>query len=205
MLILPPKKETEMGQKSPQNRLKLNPLTGSKPHLKKAHQFWREYLRPTDVVIDATCGNGKDTAALARLVPQGHVYALDIQEEAFLKARKNVLSSNVTFLKQCHSELSGIFSHEIRLVVYNLGYLPGGDKQLTTMTQTTLKSISLALQLMPMGGALSITCYPGHPEGALEELALQEWSLTLSPQNYHVQWSTWGKGSPSLLLVQLLN
>ncbi len=50
-----------------------------KPHLNQAHLYWKNLLKPSDKVIDATCGNGKDSLRLAELVPAGHVYALDFQ------------------------------------------------------------------------------------------------------------------------------
>lgn len=170
-----------------------------KPHLKKAHLFWKDHLRANDVVIDATCGNGKDTAVLAQLVPQGHVYAIDIQEDAILKARYHAPFPNISFLRQCHTYLPR--DQRVRLIVYNLGYLPGGNKQLTSMASTTLKSVQEAAALLPLGGALSITCYPGHAEGACEEVVLREWSLSLPPEMYHIEWSSWKKGSPTLLIV----
>ncbi len=171
-----------------------------KPHLEKAHRFWKEHLKPSDHVIDATCGNGKDTAILAKLVPQGKVYAIDIQVDAIKKAKAHVQASNVTFLNQSHTDLPQ--DQHVRLVVYNLGYLPGGNKLFTSQTTSTLESVSKALEMLPIGGALSITCYPGHAEGANEEKALQTWSKTLSQS---VEWSTWKSGSPTLLTVIKLN
>ncbi|MGH2613174.1 MAG: methyltransferase domain-containing protein, partial [Rhabdochlamydiaceae bacterium] len=91
-----------------------------KPHLERAHQFWKRHLKATDHVIDATCGNGKDTAILAELVPEGHVYAIDIQQDAIEKARAYIQSKNVTFLHRCHTHLPEV--QEVRLIVYNLGY-----------------------------------------------------------------------------------
>lgn len=48
--------------------------------------MWRRVLRPGDTVIDATCGNGRDTLELARMVCTdeglGYVYAFDVQEDA---------------------------------------------------------------------------------------------------------------------------
>lgn len=171
-----------------------------KPHLEKAHQFWREHLKATDHVIDATCGNGKDTAILAEIVPQGLVFAIDIQEDAIVKAQAYVQTSNVKFLHQSHTQLPK--DEKVRLVVYNLGYLPGGNKALTSQTGSTLQSVQAALAMLPLGGALSITCYPGHPEGANEEKALQTWSKSLSQK---VEWSSWKPGSPTLLIVIKVN
>lgn len=171
-----------------------------KPHLEKAHQFWKKFLKPSDHVIDATCGNGKDTAILAHLVPTGHVYAIDIQKDAIKSAQSHLSFSNVSFLHQCHTQLPK--DQKVRLVVYNLGYLPGGNKHLTSRVETTLISITTALELLPLGGALSITCYPGHEEGAREEKAIQEWAEGLSQS---IEWSAWKPGSPTLLTVIKVN
>lgn len=171
-----------------------------KPHLEKAHQFWKDHLQSNDHVIDATCGNGKDTAVLAGIVTDGHVYAIDIQEVALEKARGYVKGGNVIFLRQCHSKMPDCKG--VRLVVYNLGYLPGGDKGLTSRVETTLESVARALELLPVGGALSIMCYPGHEEGAREEKALEAWAKTVG---HEVQWYRWREGSPTLLIVIKVN
>lgn len=166
------------------------------PHLKLAHEYWRSWLRPDDTVIDATCGNGKDTQILASLVPQGKVYSMDIQVDAIENAKKHVTSPNVVFLLQSHADFSPI--KEAKLVVYNLGYLPGGDKSVTTMTETTLRSVELALTISQ---AVCITCYPGHPEGAKETNNLLEWVQKLDQKRWKVAFYQWKPSAPSLLFI----
>lgn len=173
-----------------------------KPHLDQAYLYWQTLLKPDDHAIDATCGNGKDALRLVKLVPQGHVYALDIQEIALQKARALIPDSNISFLLQSHAELP---TGRFKLVVYNLGYLPGGNKDLTTMTTTTLESLEKAAQLIVIGGALSITCYPGHPEGAREELAIQRWVESLDPQKWLITRHAWREKSPTLFFIVKLN
>jgi len=172
-----------------------------KPHLDQAHCYWKNLLKQEDWVIDATCGNGKDALKLAQLVPQGHVYALDIQEAALQNAKRLIDHSNISFLLQSHTELpAGIF----KLIVYNLGYLPGGNKNLTTMARTTLESLEKAAQLISIGGALSITCYPGHPEGAFEEQAVQNWVANLDSKKWLIAHHFWKKKSPTLFFITKL-
>ena len=155
------------------------------PHLHLAKRYWTEHLSSGDVAIDATCGNGHDTFFLSTL-PGITVFALDIQKEALGKTRNRV-SSEVTLLHMSHALI-----HEIalpkapRLIVYNLGYLPGGDKSITTQSETTLQSIQISLGLLAPGGALSITCYPGHEEGAREEKQVTEFLSTLSPLKWQI-------------------
>ena len=173
-----------------------------------AHKYWENLLSPTDHVIDATCGNGHDTLMLAQLVPNGHVFAIDNQQQAIDTANEKIsmsLGMNVSFHLQCHSNFPlKIQPKSIALVVYNLGYLPGGDKQLTTKRSTTLQSLEKAIPLIRPGGALSITCYPGHPEGALEETAVLELIKTLPAKEWSCCIHRWinRNASPSLLLVQ---
>lgn len=156
-----------------------------KNHLYYAHALWKALLKPTDHVIDATCGNGKDTLVLAQLVPKGHVYALDIQTQALEAAKCYVCSPNVTYLHRCHSILP--FVSSLKLVVYNLGYLPGGNKNLTTQFTTTLISLQSALASIEIGGALSILCYPGHPAGRIEHEKVQSWLSELPPSHFSLQ------------------
>lgn len=141
-----------------------------KSHIQQARLYWSNLLQSTDTVIDATCGNGKDTAFLASLVPEGKVYALDIQEAALEKARTTATNPNIIFLLQSHETLPEVAN--VKLIVYNLGYLPGGDKSITTKAEITVQSIKKSLQLVAPGGAVTVTCYPGHPEGARETEAV---------------------------------
>ena len=65
------------------------------------------------------------------------------------------------------------YQGRVDLFMYNLGYLPGGDKSITTDSATTLKSLSSALELLAVGGLLCVVCYPGHEEGARESQAVE--------------------------------
>lgn len=156
-----------------------------KPHLSLAHHYWQSYLKNGDIVVDATCGNGLDTLALAKLAltsETGKVYALDIQAEA-IKSTKEYLKKNlpddlferISLIQGCHSRFPAeLARNSVHLIVYNLGYLPKGNKSLTTQVETTLESIQKARNLLAPQGLISIMCYPGHEEGEREEIALKE-------------------------------
>jgi len=172
-----------------------------------AHHYWELLLQPYDIVIDATCGNGKDTLKLATLVPKGLVIGLDIQKEAIDKTAKITIDHpHVHLFEQSHAEFPPLaYENKIKLIVYNLGYLPGsGNKNLTTFTHSTLISIKNSFNLLDKQGALSITCYPGHLEGQKEEKALLELIPLLSKKEWHVCYHKWVNrpSSPSLLLIQ---
>jgi SAM-dependent methyltransferase len=184
-------------------------------HIDLAHHYWMQIVKKGDVVIDATCGNGKDTLVLARLAldeGQGRLIGLDIQAEALSRTRQLLrehlpesLMDQISLFEQSHVEFpKEIAELSIKLIVYNLGYLPSGDKAITTKTMTTLVSVEKALSLLMPGGLLSITCYPGHDEGKTEEDALEAWLNSLSPKWFSVCQHHWlnRANSPSLILVQ---
>jgi hypothetical protein len=111
----------------------------------------------------------------------------------------------VHFYESCHSKFPDeILPNSVKLIVYNLGYLPGGDKKLTTIANTTLQSIEKAHRLIQDGGMISITCYPGHPAGKEEESEIVRFSSTLDSQIWsccHHRWTN-RNNAPSLLLIQ---
>jgi len=185
-------------------------------HLDVAHSYWNTLVKKGDVVIDATCGNGQDTLILAQLSltpTQGYLYGIDIQQRAVEITHQYLnqhlpaaFLARISLINQCHSDFPQEISPEsVRLITYNLGYLPGGgNKNLTTRVETTLESLKKALFLIQKGGALSITLYPGHPEGQREEEKILLWAKELSPFQWnccHHQWINRFK-SPSLLLIQ---
>lgn len=176
-------------------------------HLHLAHALWKQVVKPSDWVIDATCGNGKDTLILASLTPQGGVIALDIQESAITKAKDNLpteTTSQVLFYQQSHAAFPPqAMAQPISLIVYNLGYLPGGDKTLTTSVSSTVQSLNAAMELIAKGGLISITCYPGHPEGKKEQSVLLEKAQQLCPEIWNVYhyYNLIRKTSPSLITI----
>ena len=175
-------------------------------HLDLAHKMWPQLIDRHSVVIDSTCGNGHDSAFLASLNPL-KLFCLDVQIEAIEATQKRLKGCDCEVLtfQQCHSTFpKDILESSVSLIVYNLGYLPGGDKNLTTQVATTLESLNQAIKLLKTGGVISITCYPGHEEGAKEELSLIEWGQSLDPAewSFSVHQFKNRQKSPSLLLIQ---
>lgn len=165
----------------------------ARAHISVAHFWWAQQLESGDIAVDATCGNGFDTAAIAKLLlPQlsGCLFAMDLQESAIAATRRRLAAEvgeeaalGVIFLQQCHSQFPpSLLPATVKLIVYNLGYLPGGDKTVTTQGASTLASLLAALPLIAPGGAISITCYPGHAAGAEELTAILSWAAALDPR-----------------------
>lgn len=161
-------------------------------HLAQAQ--WQTIISPGDTVIDATCGNGHDTLFLAKLLQgKGFLISYDIQKQALDNA-KSLLEKTLSPEEQAtitfkHASHASFTEEQAKLIVYNLGYLPGGDKSITTMTESTIASLQSALEIV--SGAISMTCYPGHEEGKKEVHALEQFLKTLPASKWSICQEKW--------------
>lgn len=175
-----------------------------------AHDVMHQIVRPGDVVIDATLGNGHDTVMLAKLVGEtGHVIGFDIQADAVERTRQRLtqegLIDRCELYAEGHQHIGDRVKLPIRAAVFNLGWLPGGDKSVTTLWETTQVAISAALSLLEKGGVCTVCAYPGHAEGDRERFALMDWLATLRPQEFNVlqhRFLNAGPGAPECFVIQ---
>lgn len=181
----------------------------------RAHEFCLSVLKPGDVAIDATAGNGHDTLFLAQNVGRGgKVYSFDIQKSALEKTGERIEKENlknVTLLEEDHSCLTKIIPEELHgqvaVIMLNLGYLPGGDKSIVTLTETTLPAIEQACNLLRPGGILSVLAYTGHPGGEKETEEVKKLLESLDQNSYSLTHLTGPEEShspPELFIVKKL-
>ncbi len=160
-----------------------------------AHSSIRALCPDARLAVDATVGNGSDTEFLCQLCgAEGIVIGLDIQSQALeltrqrLEARRH--TTRVELLQRSH-ELLEHTMHELGfdsadVVMFNLGYLPGADKALTTQAHSSVSALTQALSLLKPGGVLSVCCYVGHPGGTEERDAVAEWIGKLDAKQVRV-------------------
>lgn len=183
--------------------------------LKNARALATEYMeraiREGDRVIDATMGNGHDTAFLARLVGvSGHVTAFDVQAGAIENTRvlltENGLIDRVTLVHDGHEKMDQYVAGPIDAAMFNLGWLPGAaDKTVTTRVDTTLEAVNKCIAMLRPGGVTSICVYPGHAEGDAERSALGEMLAALDVRRFcvlHHRFINARRDTPELFLVQ---
>lgn len=173
-----------------------------------AQSLLRESILEGDVVIDATAGNGHDTKFLAECAGvAGRVLAFDIQERAIDSARETIGSAGfeerVEFHQVSHARMK---EHAevgtVAAAMFNLGYLPGDDHNLTTQSNETLSALSAAADLLKSGGLLSVICYPGHPEGAAEAVRVEEWMSSLTNDGWRIaKYAMLGTRKPAPFLI----
>ena len=175
-----------------------------------AAEILRAVLAPGDRAIDATMGNGHDTALLCSLVgPEGRIYAFDVQPAALEATRRRLaeegLAGQAELFLLGHEHMREAVGEPVKAIVFNLGWLPGGDHRITTLTATTLPAIQQALALLLPMGVLVICVYPGHPEGEREQEMVTRLLSSLSPREYNVlmqQFLNAGAGAPLCFAVQ---
>ena len=155
-----------------------------KKPLEMAHDFLAQVITKDDVVVDATMGNGHDTLFLAKLAKQ--VYAFDIQEQALEKTSQRLQESsltNVELLLQGHETVDQ-FVTEVKVAIFNLGYLPSADKSIITQPQTTIEALDKLCQMLVKGGRIAIMIYYGHEGGDIERDAVMDYVSQLPQQEY---------------------
>lgn len=159
--------------------------------LNQSHEIVKKIIRNGDIAIDATAGNGHDTALLANLVGiEGKVYSFDIQQKALHKTKERLeklgLLERVKLINDGHQNLDKYVKENVKTVMFNLGYLPGGDHSIGTQGNTTIEAIKKSMLLIPVGGVISIVVYCGGDSGFDEKNSVLEFVKTLDSKMFSV-------------------
>ena len=146
-------------------------------------------IKENGVYADFTMGKGNDTLYIKKACPSGAIYAFDIQKEAVETTKKrleaeNCLDEKVHLIHDSHANFKKYIHEKLDGAIFNLGYLPGGDKSKTTMAESTLLCLGDALEMLEPGGAIVVCVYPGHEEGAREGEAVLELAKNLDRKKF---------------------
>ncbi|WP_261810411.1 tRNA (mnm(5)s(2)U34)-methyltransferase [Levilactobacillus humaensis] len=158
-----------------------------------SHTLLGECVGPGDTVVDATVGNGHDTLFLANQVgPTGHVIGFDVQDAALSATQTQLtltgLGAQVDLHATGHEHVGDYLDDPTQIAgaVFNLGYLPGGDKSVVTQATTTLTAVKALLQHLRRGGRIILVVYSGHPGGMDERHAVVDFCQNLPQKTYQV-------------------
>ncbi len=174
--------------------LPADPMKFPKP-TEMAHRLVGGALAEGGIAVDATAGNGHDTLFLAhRVGSAGRVYAFDVQDTALRETGRRLswagVAERVRLVAAGHEvmgeQIAAGDRGRVGAVMFNLGYLPGGDKTRTTEAATTLTALGAALGLLAPGGVATVVCYPGHPAGGVEAEAVVDFCRGLDQGEFRV-------------------
>ncbi len=150
----------------------------------EAQELCRPWLREGSYAVDATAGNGFDTVFLAQCVGEsGKVFAVDLQPSAVMRTRERVealgLSERVECVQGDHADLGQMLAErncaDIDCAMFNLGYLPHGDKSIVTRPASTLHALQSIDRVLVAGEIVSLLVYVGHEEGQEEGRVVRRW------------------------------
>ena len=162
----------------------------------QAHHILTAHLQDGNRAIDATAGNGHDTAFLAGQVgSEGSVIAIDIQDAAVEATRTRLdhagLLTRVTLRTGDHAdimeELAIEHAAEFAAIIFNLGYLPGSDKCVRTQPTSTKRALDAALELLGHRGRLCVTAYRAHAGGLEEARMVEAWMHQQKARGHSVE------------------
>lgn len=171
-----------------------------------AQKIVQEVVCEEDTVVDATLGNGNDTLYLRNIVPNGKVYSFDIQANAIEKFKQsNEDCGNVILIHDGHENMDKYPIDPPRAIMFNLGYLPGGDEKIITKADSTTAAMAKGLQMLCSGGIMTVIIYSGHEGGMEEKDAVLKLARSLNPREFSVmeiQFSNGKSFAPQLVVIE---
>ena len=156
--------------------------------------------------VDATCGNGGDTAFLCRLTaPEGRVLGFDIQPEAIASTRARLEQAGVPagqYALHCDSHahlLQYVQPGTADAVMFNFGWLPRADHAVFSTADSSIPALEAALQAVRPGGVVSAILYSGAVIGTDEKQAVLAWLRALPLKDFTVlvcDFANWAETAP---------
>ena len=128
------------------------------------HKYIRSLIHPEDTTVDMTAGNGNDTLFLSDL--SGKVIAFDISAEAIRRTKERIKGrENVILIHDSHVHVDRYIKENVRLFLFNLGYLPHSNDVSVSKAKDTLTAFRKSYELLENGGYIVMTFYLGHQGG----------------------------------------
>ncbi len=164
-----------------------------------SHDFLRPVLHRQAVCIDATLGRGKDSQFFLN---EGvhKVFAFEIQEEIAFETKEKLKDDRLELYLMSHENMDQIH-YEIDAIIFNFGYCPKGNIEITTQASTSLKAVKKGLGILKRKGRMALVFYP-HEQGLLEAKEIESYLKSLDSSYEMIQIQKWNQQSPYLIGVE---
>ena len=122
--------------------------------------------------MDATLGQGKDTDFfLSQNVHK--VYGFEIQRDVFESTKERLDDQRTCFYNVGHEHMEEYIYEEVDAIIFNFGYFPQGDRDITTQSSSSVSAVRQALKLLKVKGRMALVMYP-HESGQEEAKCMEE-------------------------------
>ena len=179
--------------------------------VKFVQDFLTSRLAEPELLVDATCGNGGDTAFLCGLTaPAARVLGFDVQPEAIRSTRTRLEQANVPtdryeLICGSHADLlQYVQPGTADAVMFNFGWLPGADHAVFSTAQSSIPALQAALQAVRPGGIVSAILYSGAVIGSDEKQAVLRFLRALPLKSFTVlvcDFANWAETAPLPCLI----
>lgn len=141
-----------------------------------SHEFLKPALHKQAICIDATLGQGKDTdfflSQNVRIV-----YGFEIQKDVFESTKERLDDQRTCFYNVGHEHMEEYIHEEVDAIIFNFGYFPQGDRDITTQSSSSVSAVRQALNLLKVKGRMVLVMYP-HESGKEEAICVEEFLKT---------------------------
>ena len=171
--------------------------------VKFVQDFLESHLTAPHLLVDATCGNGGDTAFLCKLAgTTGRVLGFDLQPEAIASTQRNLAAKGLSAELHCDTHanlLHYLAPGTADAVMFNFGWLPGADHSVFSHADSSILALEAALDALRPGGVLSAILYSGRVIGSDEKTEILHWMRSLPLKRCTVlvcDFANWAETAP---------
>lgn len=152
----------------------------------------KNYLMKGSTCVDATLGNGKDSLKIYKTLDGDcKIYSFDIQDQAIINSKKlfaenKISEDRIKIISNSHENVDTYINEQVDFFIMNLGYLPGGNKDITTNYKSVRIFLDKITSIMSDKSFGLIIFYPGHEAGMEEYIEISKYLSDLDQNKFNV-------------------
>ena len=101
------------------------------------------------------------------------VYGFEIQRDVFESTKERLDNQRTCFYNVGHEHMEEYIHEEVDAIIFNFGYFPQGNHDITTHASSSVSAVRQALKLLKVKGRMALVMYP-HESGQEEAKCMEE-------------------------------